>query len=96
MGKTHVRASRELRNNFPEIARLVENHDQVIITRNGNGTAVLINFDDYAAYEDYLHKQYVMSELKKAQEEAGDPNTEWLSDESFWTGIEACSDELHS
>jgi len=34
MRKTHVRASRELRNNFPEIARLLEQHDQVVITKN--------------------------------------------------------------
>ncbi|MCL2082947.1 MAG: type II toxin-antitoxin system Phd/YefM family antitoxin [Oscillospiraceae bacterium] len=87
MRNTHIRAARELRNNFPEISRLLEQHDQVVITKNGNGAAVMINFDEYAAYEEYLHKKYVMEELKKAQTEANDPNTQWLNDEEFWAGI---------
>jgi len=87
MRNTHVRASRELRNNFPEISRLLEQRDQVVITKNGNGAAVLINFDEYAAYEDYLHKKYVMDELRKAQAEANDPDTRWLSDEEFWEDV---------
>ena len=92
MRNTHVRAARELRNNFPEIARLLEQHDQVVITKNGNGTAVIINFDDYAAYEEYLHKKYVLSELKKAQIEARASDTQWLDDREFWAGIEDASD----
>jgi len=84
---THVRAARELRNNFPEISRLLEQNDQVVITKNGKGSAVLINFNEYAAYEDYLHKKYILNELKKAQLEAKDPNTRWLCDEEFWDGI---------
>lgn len=88
MRNTHVRATRELRNNFPEIARLLEQHDHVIITKNGNGAAVLINFDEYAAYEEYLHKKYVLSELRNAQTEANASDTQWLDDDEFWAGIE--------
>ncbi|NMA36751.1 MAG: type II toxin-antitoxin system Phd/YefM family antitoxin [Papillibacter sp.] len=94
MRKTHVRAARELRNNFSEIARLLEQHDQVIITKNGTGAAVMINFDEYAAYEEYLHKKYVLSELKKAQKEAQSPDTKWLGDDEFWTGIEDAADGI--
>jgi len=92
MKNTHVRAARELRNNFPEISRLLEQRDQVVITKNGNGAAVMIHFDEYAAYEEYLHKKYVMEELKKAQAEANDPNTQWLSDEEFWAGVEGAEE----
>lgn len=94
MRNTHVRATRELRNNFPEIARLLEQHDQVIITKNGNGAAVIINFDEYAAYEEYLHKKYVLSELRKAQTESHASDTQWLDDEDFWAGIEDASDGI--
>ncbi|MHB1485568.1 MAG: type II toxin-antitoxin system Phd/YefM family antitoxin [Saccharofermentanales bacterium] len=94
MKNTYVRASRELRNNFPEIARLLEQHDHVIITKNGNGTAVIINFDEYAAYEEYLHKKYVYNELRTAQTEAHASDTQWLDDEDFWTGIEDATDGI--
>lgn len=96
MRNTHVRASRELRNNFPEIARLLEQHDQVIITKNGNGSAVIINFDEYADYEEYLHKKYVLNELKNAQTEAKASDTKWLNDEDFWAGIEDSSDGIQN
>jgi prevent-host-death family protein len=94
MGNTHVRASRELRNNFPEIARLLEQHDQVIITKNGNGAAVMINFDEYAAYEEYQHRKYVLNELRKAQAEAHSADTQWLEDKDFWAGIDGASDGI--
>jgi PHD/YefM family antitoxin component YafN of YafNO toxin-antitoxin module len=90
MGKTHVRATRELR----EITRLLKQKDQVIITKNENGAAVLIDFDEYAAYEEYLHKKFVISELKKAQIEAEASDTQWLDDESFWAGIKDADDAI--
>ncbi|MEG0395434.1 MAG: type II toxin-antitoxin system prevent-host-death family antitoxin, partial [Oscillospiraceae bacterium] len=42
MLQTFVRPSRDLRNNYAEIARLVKEHDQVIITNQGKGESVLI------------------------------------------------------
>jgi prevent-host-death family protein len=46
MQNTQVRPVRDLRNRYVEIEKLVENHDPVIITKNGRGAAVLINIDD--------------------------------------------------
>jgi prevent-host-death family protein len=45
MQNTHVRPVRDLRNRYAEIEQLVENHDPVIITKNGRGAAVLINIE---------------------------------------------------
>ena len=94
MNNIHVRAARELRNNFPEITKLLEQHDRVIITKNGNGSAVMINFDEYADYEEYLHRKYILKELKKANGESKDPNTVWLSDNDFWAGTVGLEDEI--
>ncbi|MDR1894206.1 MAG: type II toxin-antitoxin system Phd/YefM family antitoxin, partial [Spirochaetales bacterium] len=38
---------RDLRNHYAEIEKFLENHDPVIITKNGRGAAVLINIEDY-------------------------------------------------
>jgi PHD/YefM family antitoxin component YafN of YafNO toxin-antitoxin module len=50
----------------------------VIITKNGRGTAVLINFEDYAAIEEYMHYKYVAEKLSEAEQEAASPAAEWL------------------
>ena len=64
MQNAQVRPVRDLRNRYTEIEALIENHDPVIITKNGRGAAVLINIDDYAEVEEYLHIKYVNSKLR--------------------------------
>jgi PHD/YefM family antitoxin component YafN of YafNO toxin-antitoxin module len=59
------------------IESLLENHDPVIITKNGRGTAVLLNIEDYAKIEEYQHYLFVAEKLKEAEEEAESPNAEW-------------------
>lgn len=88
MLNVHVRPVRDLRNNYAELARIVKEHDQVVITNNGRGEAVLINIDDYADYEEYLHRRYVAEKLAEAEAEAENPNTVWVSHEEFWKEIE--------
>ena len=84
MMQTHVRPSRDLRNHYAEIADMVKNHDHVIITNNGRGESVLINIEDYAKYEEFLHQRYVAEELAKARQQAANPDTEWVSHENVW------------
>ena len=84
MMQTHVRPSRDLRNHYAEIADMVKNHDHVIITNNGRGESVLINIEDYAKYEEFLHQRYVAEELAKARRQAANPDTEWVSHENVW------------
>ena len=84
MMQTHVRPSRDLRNHYAEIADMVKNHDHVIITNNGRGESVLINIEDCAKYEEFLHQRYVAEELAKARQQAANPDTEWVSHENVW------------
>ncbi|MEG0166910.1 MAG: type II toxin-antitoxin system prevent-host-death family antitoxin [Oscillospiraceae bacterium] len=87
MLQTFVRPSRDLRNNYAEIARLVKEHDQVIITNQGKGESVLIGIEDYAQYEEFLHRRYVAEELAKAKVQANDPTTQWSNHESVWGAL---------
>ena len=77
MQNTQVRPIRDLRNRYAEIQALVENHDPVIITKNGRGAAVLINIEDYAEVEEFLHIKYVEDKLEEAESEAKKPDAKW-------------------
>ena len=77
MQKTQVRPVRDLRNRYTEIETLIKNHDPVIITKNGRGAAVLINIDDYAEVEEYLHIKYVREKLEEAELETQRPGAKW-------------------
>ena len=89
MLKTHVRPSRDVRNNYAELAGIVKDHDQVIITNNGKGESVLIGIDEYAEYEKYMHQRYVAEELVKAKAQADTPGTQWKSHDDVWGKIRA-------
>ena len=68
MMQTFVRPSRDLRNHYAEISDMLKDHDHVIITNHGRGESVLINIEDYAKYEEFLHQRYVAEELAKAKQ----------------------------
>ena len=91
MNKTVVRPVRDLRNNFAEINQIVNNHDHVIITTNGRGTAALIGIEEFSRYEEFLHEQYIDRKLDEAEKSAADPNTKWLSEDEFWQSVEEMS-----
>jgi len=77
MLNTHVRPVRDLRNSYPELAEIIKKHDHVIITNNGKSESVLISFDDFRKYEEFLHYRYVEEKLAEAERQAADPNTKW-------------------
>jgi prevent-host-death family protein len=82
MYQTQIKPSSQLRNNYAEMIRIVkEDRDPVIITNNGKPDAVLINMDEYAAYEKFMHLQYVREKLAEAEKEAADPNVKWIPQE---------------
>ena len=65
------------------IATIVKNRDNVIITNNGKSEAVLIPYEEFAKYEEYLHIRYVKEKLAEAETIANNPD-EWISaDELF-------------
>ena len=78
MPNTQVRPVRDLRNRYTEIETFLENHNPVIITKNGRGTAVLINIEDYAEIEEYLHIKFINKKLEEAETEAKKPGTKWI------------------
>ncbi|MCL1799432.1 MAG: type II toxin-antitoxin system Phd/YefM family antitoxin [Eggerthellaceae bacterium] len=83
MFATHVKAVRDLRNNYSEVARIVKNRDHVIITNNGKSEAALIPYDEFEKYEEFLHIRYVKEKLAEAEARAGNPS-EWIdADELF-------------
>jgi prevent-host-death family protein len=87
MNHTFARPSRDLRNNYTEVVKLVKNHDQVIITNNGRDEAVLIGVDEFKAYEDFLHQRYIADALAKAKLEAIDSHTQWLDHDEIWQSV---------
>ena len=77
MFTTHVKAVRDLRNNYPEVAQIVKNRNHVIITNNGKSEAVLIPYEEFEMYEEYLHIRYVKEKLAEADAVADNPNN-WI------------------
>lgn len=73
MLNVHVKPSRDLRNNYAEMVRLLKQHDHIIITNNGVGESVLISIDDYAKYEEFLHQRFIYEQLQKSKDEVDDP-----------------------
>ena len=82
MFKTHVRAVRDIRNHYPEIALIVKKQDHVIITNNGKSEAVIIPFEQFEDYQEFAHRRYVMRKLAEAEESVGNPNN-WRSVDEF-------------
>jgi prevent-host-death family protein len=87
MQNVQIRPVRDLRNNYAEVEAMLENHDPVIITKNGRGSAALINFDDYAAFEEYQHIKYIADKLQEAEEEAANPDTIWLDSKEVFKSL---------
>ena len=83
MFTTHVKAVRELRNNYHEVAQIIKNRDHVIITNNGKSEAVLIPYEDLEKYQEYLHIRYVKEKLAEAEAVADNPDEWVLIDEVF-------------
>jgi len=77
MRTLQVRPVRDLRDDYAGIETLLEDHDPVIITKNGRGQAVLLNIDDFAGVEEYLHFKYVSEKLAEAEAEAASPGAAW-------------------
>ena len=87
MNNVNVRPVRDLRNRYSEVEALLENHDPVVITKNGRGVAVLINFEDYAGVEEYLHYKYVAEKLQEAETAAASPGVKWLDYKTALNGL---------
>ncbi len=68
---------------------MLENHERVVITNNGRGAAVIINFEDYAAYEEYMHEKTVSERLEKALKSLHDPSVRLIPQDEVWAKLES-------
>ena len=87
MAHIQVRPSKDLRNHYRDIADIAKKSNPDIITSHGRGDTVLISMEDYTKFEDYLQHRYIIEELKKAEQEAANPNTQWYTHDEVWNDI---------
>ena len=65
---SHIRPLSDLRNNFADITRTVEEtHQPVILTKHGRGKLVCMNYEDY---EKRVFKREIFDKLREAEREA--------------------------
>jgi len=76
MLKTQVRPARDLRNNYADVMKTLEQHEYVVITNQGRGDSVLIDMDNFAKYQQALHNEYIFSELQKSKALLENPDVE--------------------
>jgi len=93
MPKTQVRPSRDLRNHYADIVKSLKEHDHIVITNNGVGESVLIGYEDYAKYEEYLHRRFIYDELQKSKSEVNDPDVDLLDAAEVFARIHRQIDE---
>ena len=79
----YARPVRDLRNNYSELAKMVKEHQHIIVTNNGKSETVLISIEDYNICRDFLQTQYVLKELKLAEAEAENTNERLTHAEVF-------------
>ena len=82
MFNTHVKAVRDLRNNYSEVAKIIKNRDHIIITNNGKSESVLIPYEQLADYQEYLHIRYINEKLAEAEEHEKNP-ANWITIEEL-------------
>jgi len=86
MFNTHVKAVRDLKNNYPEVAKIIKNRDHVIITNNGKSESVLIPYSDLEKYQEFLHVQYINEKLAEAEYLENNPEN-WLTVDEFMANL---------
>jgi prevent-host-death family protein len=80
---THVKAVGDLRDNYPEVAKIIKNRNHVVITNNGKSEAVLIPYEDFEQYQEFAHIRYVKEKLAEAEAVADNPD-EWISSDELF------------
>jgi len=86
--KQQVRPARDLRNNYADVMKTLEQHDYVVITNQGRGDSVLIDMDRFAKYEQALRNEYVYNELQASKALLGNPNVERVPASEVFARVE--------
>jgi PHD/YefM family antitoxin component YafN of YafNO toxin-antitoxin module len=85
MFEVHVKQLSDIAENYSDIAKLLNNHDRIILTNAGKNKAVLINLDDYSEFESYKHKEYINRKLSDTETLIKNKEATWIDEENFWT-----------
>jgi len=59
MFEIHSRPVRDVRNKYSELAQIVREHNDVIITNKGKAELVLVNPVDWKEFKEYRYSRYV-------------------------------------
>ncbi len=77
-----------MRNNYPELAEIVRDHNDVVITNKGEVDVVMVNPADWEEFKRFRHAQYVLKKIKEVEALENDPSA-WLTEEEFWQKAKA-------
>ena len=80
MYATQVKEAPGWMDSYPEVAKIINDNKNVIITDNGKKKAVIMPFDNFKSYEDLMYANYVNEKLAEA--EADDPD-DWITFEEM-------------
>lgn len=85
----NIRPVSDLRNKYTEIEKLVlENGEEVYLTKNGYGTMVVMSISKYAEMiNDAEYNKYIEKALDEAEIEAENPNTKYYTHEEIFNNI---------
>lgn len=67
-----IRASSELRNNYPEISGICKNGEPVFLTVNGKGDTVLMSIADY---DRFFAENFLKQQLREAADDIANGRT---------------------
>jgi PHD/YefM family antitoxin component YafN of YafNO toxin-antitoxin module len=80
----HVKQLSDINENYSDIAKLLNNHDRIILTNAGKNEAVLINIEDYSEFESYAHKEYINKKLADTEMMIKNNKVAWMDENTFW------------
>ena len=85
----NIRPVSDLRNKYTEIEKLVlENGEEVYLTKNGYGTMVVMSISKYTEMvNEAEYNKYIENALDEAEMEAGNPNTSYYTHEEIFDEI---------
>jgi prevent-host-death family protein len=84
MFSTHIKESGDLKTQYTDFLKMLNEHDRIILNSNGKNEAVLINIEDYKEFESYAHNNYISHKLKETEDAIKNGSVEWIDEETFW------------
>lgn len=83
----NIRPVSDLRNNYPEIEKLVLKEDEAVyLTKNGYGSMVVMSLEKYSRLmSDIEYNEYIEKALDEAEKELDNPNTKYLTHEEVFS-----------